>query len=235
MSNGPTMSVAEICVGSMSGEIWFRANIVPTSTQHFYCSHLVEFLFCSFNRVTRQNSCVGMRIMKDKSFESLQNEAGLFTSPRAVWMSAKCRNRLTCSSDNTKKWPTFGPTNVWWMLGEMSGPFDRGLSFVNEWEVLRSVVVDNWCFVWQTNWSLLTCGDCRTGFGNVWPWLSFNTMYFYEQFFFNLVIYLFIYFFLQGAKEDSFYDSERSRLTKQKNYSTINNDDDWQPMRRLST
>ena len=40
----------------------------------------------------------------------------------------KCRDRLTCLSDNTQNLPTFGPTNVGWMSGEMSEPFDRGLT-----------------------------------------------------------------------------------------------------------
>ena len=29
------------------------------------------------------------------------------------------------SSNNTQNWLNFGPTNVGWLLGEMSGPFDR--------------------------------------------------------------------------------------------------------------
>ena len=39
----------------------------------------------------------------------------------------KCRDRLTCLSYKTQNLPTFSPTNVGWMSGEMSGPFDRGL------------------------------------------------------------------------------------------------------------
>ena len=42
--------------------IWFRANMVPTSTQKFYCFHRVGFLSVSFDRVNRQKSWVGMHI-----------------------------------------------------------------------------------------------------------------------------------------------------------------------------
>ena len=48
-----------------------------------------------------------------------------FCSPDFTLYRAKCRDRLTCLSDNTQNWPTFGPKNVGWMLCEMSGPFDR--------------------------------------------------------------------------------------------------------------
>ena len=86
----------------------------PTSTQHFYCSHRVESLSCSFDRVTWQKpvwACVLWRIVPLKVFKTrLHCFPGL--------MQSECRQNV--GTVNTQNWPTVGLTNVWWMMGEIS-------------------------------------------------------------------------------------------------------------------
>ena len=58
----PTMLGKNFCVGSRLDEVWFRSNIVPTSTQHIYCFHhigtcRVRLTVESFS--TRRSCCYG--------------------------------------------------------------------------------------------------------------------------------------------------------------------------------
>ena len=73
---------------------------------------------CSFDRVTQQKS-MRMNNSKFKKFRHLL--------PDLTWFEcrAKCRDRLTFSSENTQNWPAFCSTNVGWMFGEMPGPLYR--------------------------------------------------------------------------------------------------------------
>ena len=113
----PTISEQHFCVGSMSGEVWFQAKIVATSSQDFYCFHRVGFL--GRVRLVTQQKSMRMNNSKFKKFRHLL--------PDLTWFEcrAKCRDRLTFSSENTQNWPAFCSTNVGWMFGEMPGPLYR--------------------------------------------------------------------------------------------------------------
>ena len=89
--------------GSMSGEVWFQANIIATFLLYSPCRVPVAFVWQSHT-----SKLLGMRIMTDKSFESLWNEDSLFTKPHAVRMSGPFDKFIR----KYKKLAKFGPTNV---------------------------------------------------------------------------------------------------------------------------
>ena len=75
--------------------------------------HLVGFLSCSFDRVIRLKSLVGIPIVNDKSFESLPKKNGLFTRPHGAWVGQNVRTAWHVYSTIHKN----GLHLVWQILG----------------------------------------------------------------------------------------------------------------------
>ena len=115
----------------MSSEVWFQTNIVLTSTPDsttFYGG--IGFLSCSFDRITREKSWVGMRIMKYKSLERLWNETSLFNRAHAVRMSDQRSRPLDMINRQYTKMAKFWSDKCW---------LDVGWNVVTVWHVHSTI------------------------------------------------------------------------------------------------